>query len=78
LLPFYLGIDNHSFLLYIARRHFTFTKREDHMAEKLRIKKYTNRRLYDTEKNAYVTLHHVEVIDATSKEDVTAFIPTIK
>jgi len=45
-----------------------------------------NRRLYDTEKNAYVTLNQVadlikqgrqvEVIDAKTKEDVTAFILT--
>ena len=86
MLRFFLGIDKHAFLLYIARRHFTSTKREEIVAEKLRIKKYTNRRLYDTDKNAYVTLHHVEgiikqgrqveVIDATSKEDVTAFILT--
>ncbi|MFB3926549.1 MAG: polyhydroxyalkanoate synthesis regulator DNA-binding domain-containing protein [Syntrophales bacterium] len=56
------------------------------MADKVLLKKYTNRRLYDTERNAYVTLNqvaglikegrHVEVIDARSKEDVTAFILT--
>jgi polyhydroxyalkanoate synthesis repressor PhaR len=56
------------------------------MAEKLRLKKYTNRRLYDTEKSAYVTLsqvaemikqgREVEVIDAETKADVTAFILT--
>jgi len=50
------------------------------------IKKYTNRRLYDTEKNAYVTLQQVadlikegrqvEVIDAKTQEDVTAYILT--
>ena len=56
------------------------------MAEKLLLKKYPNRRLYDTEKSAYVTLsqvaemvkqgREVEVIDAETKADVTAFILT--
>jgi polyhydroxyalkanoate synthesis repressor PhaR len=56
------------------------------MAEKLRLKKYPNRRLYDTEKSTYVTLsqvaemvkqgRQVEVRDAETKEDVTAFILT--
>lgn len=56
------------------------------MENRVQIKKYTNRRLYDTEKNVYVTLQQVadlikegrqvEVIDATSKEDVTAYILT--
>jgi len=56
------------------------------MAEKLRLKKYTNRRLYDTEKSTYVTLsqvaemikqgREVEVIDAETKAEVTAFILT--
>ena len=53
---------------------------------KIRLKKYANRRLYDTEKSQYVTLaqvadmirqgHQVEVFDAKTKEDVTAFILT--
>jgi polyhydroxyalkanoate synthesis repressor PhaR len=48
------------------------------------LKKYANRRLYDTAQSAYVTLnqvadlikqgHQVKVIDAKTKEDVTAFI----
>lgn len=56
------------------------------MAEKVTIKKYSNRRLYDTEKNAYVTLQEVadlikegrqvEVVDAQSGEYVTSFILT--
>jgi len=56
------------------------------MTEKILLKKYANRRLYDTEKSAYVTLNQVaelvqegrqvEVIDAKSGEDVTAFILT--
>lgn len=56
------------------------------MAEKIIIKKYSNRRLYDTENNAYVTLTQVagiikngrtvEVIDAKTREDVTAFTLT--
>lgn len=55
-------------------------------AEKILLKKYANRRLYDTEKSCYVTLERVaqmikegrqvEVIDAKSEEDVTAFILT--
>ena len=56
------------------------------MVEKILIKKYANRRLYDTEKSGYVTLtdvahmikegRQVEVVDAKTKEDVTAFILT--
>lgn len=56
------------------------------MAEKILLKKYANRRLYDTEKSSYVTLtnvahmikegRQVEVIDAKTMEDVTAFILT--
>jgi polyhydroxyalkanoate synthesis repressor PhaR len=56
------------------------------MAEKVLLKKYSNRRLYDTERNAYVTLNHVgdlirqgrqvEVIDASTGEDVTAYVLT--
>lgn len=56
------------------------------MAERVVIKKYNNRRLYDTEKNAYVTLaalsemikegRQIEVIDVQTKEDVTAFTLT--
>jgi len=56
------------------------------MAERVLIKKYVNRRLYDTEKSAYVTLaevsdiikegRSVDVIDAKTEEDVTAFILT--
>ena len=56
------------------------------MANKVKLKKYANRRLYDTEKSAYVTLNQVadiikqgrqvEILDAKTKEDVTAFILT--
>ena len=56
------------------------------MTEKILLKKYANRRLYDTEQSKYVTLNEVarqirngrqiEVIDAKTKEDVTAFILT--
>lgn len=56
------------------------------MEGKVLLKKYPNRRLYDTERNAYVTLTHVgdlirqgrqvEVIDASTQEDVTAFVLT--
>jgi len=50
------------------------------------LKKYANRRLYDTQKSAYVTLNEVadtirqgqtiKAIDAKTKEDVTAFVLT--
>jgi polyhydroxyalkanoate synthesis repressor PhaR len=56
------------------------------MAEKVLLKKYANRRLYDTEKSSYVTLdqvaemvrhgRQVEVVDAKTEEDVTGFILT--
>ncbi len=56
------------------------------MDEKILLKKYSNRRLYDTRKSRYVTLEDltgmiksgnpVEIIDAATKEDVTAFILT--
>ena len=53
---------------------------------KILLKKYSNRRLYNTNSSEYVTLQEVadlirqgltvEVIDAKSKEDVTALILT--
>ena len=56
------------------------------MAEKILLKEYADRQLYDTEKSRYVTLtevaerirngQQVEVIDAKTKADVTAFILT--
>ncbi len=56
------------------------------MLNKVKLKKYANRRLYDMEKSAYVTLNQVadlirkgrqvEVADAKTNEDVTAFILT--
>lgn len=56
------------------------------MKKALVLKKYANRRLYDTERSLYVTLQElaetiregrrVEVHDAQTKEDVTAFILT--
>ena len=54
--------------------------------EKTIIKKYSNRRLYNTDTSEYVTLQEVadliregadvEVVDAKSREDVTALILT--
>jgi len=54
------------------------------MAGRLILKKYPNRRLYDTEQSSYVTLtqvaemvkqgREIQVIDAKTEEDVTAFI----
>ena len=56
------------------------------MADRVLIKKYANRRLYDTENSTYITLQQlsaiirhgrqVKVIDAKTREDVTAFILT--
>jgi len=56
------------------------------MPEKILLKKYSNRRLYDTKSSRYVTLedltglvksgNQVEIVDAATKEDVTAFILT--
>lgn len=56
------------------------------MAKPVTLKKYPNRRLYDTESSSYVTLSHVaelikqnrqvKVIDVKTNEDVTAFILT--
>ncbi len=55
-------------------------------SNKIYLKKYSNRRLYDTEKSVYVTLSEVaemvkqgrwvEVTDVDSGEDVTAFTLT--
>lgn len=55
-------------------------------SEKIILKKYPNRRLYDTRNSTYVTLedvaglirsgHQVEVIDLKTDQDVTAFILT--
>jgi polyhydroxyalkanoate synthesis repressor PhaR len=56
------------------------------MTKKILIKKYTNRRLYNTDTSEYVTLNRVsdlirsgkavKVVDAKTGEDVTAFILT--
>jgi polyhydroxyalkanoate synthesis repressor PhaR len=56
------------------------------MSEKVVLKKYANRRLYDTEKRAFVSLSQVaelvkqgreiEISDDKTGEDVTAFILT--
>ena len=56
------------------------------MADVLTYKKYANRRIYDTRNSRYVTLgelgevirdgQEVRVVDAKTKEDVTAFILT--
>ena len=56
------------------------------MTDKIVLKKYANRRLYDTHKSAYVTLNEVadtirqgktiKAVDAKTKDDVTAFVLT--
>ena len=56
------------------------------MNDSVVLKKYANRRLYDTQKSAYVTLSEVadvirqgktvKALDAKTKEDVTAFVLT--
>lgn len=60
--------------------------KEKNVNEPILIKKYTNRRLYNTRDSKYVTLeelsglvkkgHEVKVVDAKSGTDVTAFILT--
>ncbi len=60
--------------------------KEENMAKNILLKKYANRRLYDTVQSGYVTLSEVadmvkkgcriKVIDAKSEEDVTSFILT--
>jgi polyhydroxyalkanoate synthesis repressor PhaR len=54
------------------------------MSEKIVLKKYANRRIYDPERSGFITLYEVgqliregrqvAVIDAKTSEDVTAFI----
>ena len=56
------------------------------MSDVIVLKKYANRRLYDTQQSAYVTLNDVadiirqgktiKAIDAGTKEDVTTFVLT--
>ena len=56
------------------------------MADTVVLKKYSNRRLYDTHQSRYVTLEdvgtmirrgsQVQIVDASTGEDVTAFILT--
>lgn len=56
------------------------------MADTVLIKKYSNRRLYDTEKSEYITISQVadkirssrvvKVVDAGTGEDVTSYILT--
>lgn len=56
------------------------------MTDTIVLKKYANRRLYDTTRSAYVTLDEVaemvrrgrtvRAVDAQTKEDVTAFVLT--
>lgn len=56
------------------------------MSRKITLRKYPNRRLYDTENSTYVNLRdvetlikqgrQVEVVDVKTNEDVTAFILT--
>jgi polyhydroxyalkanoate synthesis repressor PhaR len=61
-------------------------QKESGMQDSILLKKYANRRLYDTVQSKYVTLsevaalirdgRRVEIRDAKTKEDVTAFILT--
>lgn len=63
-----------------------FLSKGEYMSETVHLKKYANRRLYDLDQSAYVTLDQVagmvktgkqiQVIDAKSKENVTAFVLT--
>ena len=65
----------------------TLSEEENHkLAKKIALKKYPNRRLYDTLNSTYITLadvarmiregNQVEITDAKTNEDVTAFILT--
>jgi polyhydroxyalkanoate synthesis repressor PhaR len=57
------------------------------MADAVQLKKYSNRRLYDAEQKAFVTLsqvaemirqgRQVEVLEVDTREDVTAYILTL-
>ena len=63
---------------------YSVLSKEARMADTVVLKKYPNRRLYDTDKSMYVTLPYVaemikngvrvDVVDAKTGEDVTAFI----
>lgn len=56
------------------------------MANEILLKKYANRRIYDTSRSLFITIeqvaglvregHSLRVVDAKSGEDVTAFILT--
>lgn len=65
---------------------FCIFKTENVLPAMIIIKKYNNRRLYDTESSKYITINQVsemikamkevKVIDADSEEDVTSYILT--
>jgi polyhydroxyalkanoate synthesis repressor PhaR len=89
--PNYNTDSQNLFNIYVANNHerlyyFFEVKMENTMDDKLILKKYTNRRLYDTEKSIYVTLDYVTnviregrqivVVDAKTNEDVTTSILT--
>jgi polyhydroxyalkanoate synthesis repressor PhaR len=81
-----LAIFNNIFVAIQTNVMYEGAQRIIAMNDILHLKKYTNRRLYDTEKSAYVTLddvmqairrgRRIAVADAKSGEDVTAFILT--
>ncbi len=66
--------------------HCVISRKGTRMSRKITLRKYPNRRLYDTENSTYVNLRdvetlikqgrQVEVVDVKTNEDVTAFILT--
>ena len=74
------------FMLFNDNRGNCIIQKGVPMTEPVVLKKYSNRRLYDTERSGYVTLDQVaemikqgrtvEIIDEKTKEDVTGFILT--
>ena len=79
-------LEKTNFIAALCHERTATSHGENDMTEKLLVKKYANRRLYDTEQSSYVSLDHVadiikqgrqvEVVDAKSNQDVTAFVLT--
>ena len=74
------------FITFAQFIHVTLSGWRTTLPGKIIIKKYNNRRLYDTESSKYITINQVsemikdlkevKVIDANTEEDVTAYILT--
>jgi polyhydroxyalkanoate synthesis repressor PhaR len=86
----YQKLTTNPILLFVALSHrndwLSVKGAQNKMNGKLKLKKYANRRLYDTEKSTYVTLSEVaeiirqgravEIFDAKTEEDVTHLVLT--